>query len=303
MDRGHEIKVLDHGYVKLIDYMGNDEAIIEAARMSTGRGFVSWEAYKRCRRCDQVEPGAGAFCATDVSVVDGRLQHMWQDFPRGDLGMLEFMWKNKHATPFEFGELHIEVQAPIMVFREWQRHRTQAYSEFSARYSQMPDLHYVPELSRIQKQSATNKQGSGQTVDVENASVFVHRIKKQQREVYDFYDEAVGLGYAKEVARLNTPVSRYSKMRAKTDLRNWLAFLLLRMAPAAQFEIRQYANAVAEMVKAIWPRTFALFEEHDLHGEHISRSEAAALRELISSHAVPTDAERYSNLWKRWGRS
>jgi len=284
MERGHTIKVLDHGYVKLVDYMGSDEAIVEAARMSTGRGFVSWDAYKRCKRCDQVEfePSETTLCATDVDVTQGRLLHTWRDFPRGDLGLLETMYKNKHSTPFEFGELHIEVQAPLMVFREWHRHRTQAYSEFSARYSQMPDLHYLPSEERIQKQSTINLQGSGESFDVEYAGVVVSDLRHEQQLVYDHYNRLVEEGVAKEVARLNTPVSRYSKMRAKTDLRNWLGFLLLRMAPNAQWEIRQYANAVAEMVKVIWPRTYGLFEEYDLHGVHLSKREAAFLRTILS---------------------
>lgn len=239
MERGHEIKVLDHGYVRLVDFMGSDEAVIEAARMSTGRGFESWDK-------------------------DGKL--------------LEYLYANKHLTPFECGgELMIEVKAPIMVFREWHRHRTQSYNEFSARYSVMPNEHYVPEPSRIQKQSTTNKQGSGDGLDEYVATVEVQNLAYEQQQIYDGYEARLAKGVAKEVARLNTPVSRYSKMRAKTDLRNWLAFLLLRMATAAQWEIRQYALAVAEIVKALWPRTFALFEEHDLGGVHLSRTEAERL--------------------------
>lgn len=284
MERGHEIKVLDHGYVRLVDYMGSDEAIVEAARMSTGRGFISWDAYKRCKKC-------GHATSMDRETCNGVLPSKtptifcchteFDKFPRGDLGLLETMYKNKHSTPFEFGELHIEVQAPIMVFREWHRHRTQAYSEFSARYSQMPDLHYAPEPSRIQKQSATNRQGSGEAFDQDYAQHVIDVLKGEQGLVYGNYDNLVKAGVAKEVARINTPVARYSKMRAKTDLRNWLGFLILRMAPAAQYEIRQYANAVAEIVKALWPRTYGLFEEHDFRGTHLSRHEVKALREVL----------------------
>lgn len=243
MERGHEIRVLDHGYVKLIDFMGSDEAIIEAARMSTGRGFEGWDK---------------------------------------DAKLLSFLYANKHLTPFECGgEMMIEVQAPIMVFREWHRHRTQSFNEFSARYAQMPNLHYLPEVSRIQKQSTSNKQGSGEPVHENYAQDVLRDMNDQQQSIYADYNSLVEDGIAKEIARLNTPVSRYSKMRAKTDLRNWLAFLMLRMAPNAQWEIRQYASAVAEMVRSIWPRTFALFEEHDLDGVHLSRGEVAALRSLV----------------------
>ena len=136
MKKEHEIKVLDHGYVRLVDSMGTDESIVEAARMSTGRGFVSWEPYRRCGKCGGVDGSIDlAGVLNRMFGLDGDCKHgEWQDFPRGDLGMLDFMYRNHHATPFEFCELHIEVQAPIMVFREWHRHMTQSYSEFSARY-------------------------------------------------------------------------------------------------------------------------------------------------------------------------
>lgn len=243
MQRGHEIAVLDHGYVRLIDFMGSDETVIEAARMSTGRGFEGWEK---------------------------------------DAPLLEFLYRNKHMTPFEMCELAVEVQAPIMVFREWHRHRTQSYNEFSARYAQMPNLHYLPAPDRVQKQSAANKQGSGEVFERRAALAILDDLAAEQNAVYSSYDRLVGEGVAKEVARLNTPVSRYSKMRAKTDLRSWLGFLLLRMAPNAQWEIRQYANAVAEIVKGIWPRTFALFEEYDRGALTLSASESRALRTLLA---------------------
>lgn len=286
MERGHEIKVLDHGYVRYVDSMGTDESVVEAARMSTGRGFVSWEPYRRCKKCDGVR--AATFTVEDVFLESGRggskdCEHDWQDFPRGDLGILDFMYRNRHATPFEFCELHIEVQAPLMVFREWHRHRTQSYSEFSARYSQMPDLHYLPTLDRFQRQSSTNRQGSAETIPQGDAAAMRDGLRRQQESIYRDYDADVRYGLTKEVARLNTPVSRYSKMRAKTDLRNWLAFLLLRMSPNAQWEIRQYANAVVEIVKAIWPRTYELFEEHDLCGVRLSRSEVALLRRMLDT--------------------
>ena len=296
MENGHEIKVLDHGYVRLVDSMGTDASIVEAARMSTGRGFVGWETYRRCKRCDYLTSYPFTHKVSG-SCVDGQ-EHDFQDFLRGDLGMLDFMYKNHHATPFEFCELHIEVQAPIMVFREWHRHRTQSFSEFSARYSQMPDLHYLPDSGRIQKQSATNRQGSGVAFDEGFSRGALTAIKAQQDEVYGWYDEMVKEGLAKEVARLNTPVSRYSKMRAKTDLRNWFAFLFLRMASSAQWEIRQYANAVAEIVKALWPRTYTLFEEYDLGGVRLSRSEALALAGGMRGRKLHED---FPDLYKKLG--
>lgn len=302
MNRNYEIKVLDHGYVKFIDSMGTDETIVEAARMSTGRGFVSWDKYRRCKRCDYIEYSPDydvdhGLCSPETAFPS--VPHDWQDFPRGDLGLLDTLYKNGHSTPFEMCELAVEVQAPIMVFREWHRHRTQSYSEFSARYAQMPDLHYVPSVERIAKQSAANRQGSAEPFNPEHAASIVDRLTTEQSTVYRHYDEMCDDGVAREVARINTPVSRYSKMRAKTDLRNWLAFLTLRLHPTAQWEIRQYAQAVAEMVKALWPKTWALFEEYTLHSVRLSRTEIKeTLRAILSGPLA--DAERSKIVEKLW---
>ena len=276
-------KVLDHGYVKFIDSMGDDEVIVEAARMSTGKGFITWEPYSRCESCglwvESADPKEleGTKHKEDCKKEDVKF------FPQGDSGLLDNLWRNKHATPFEMGELCLEIQAPIMVFREWHRHRTQSYNEFSARYAQMPDLHYLPEAGRIQKQSVHNKQGSAEAVADDFSAQILAELERQQDDVYGTYDAWVGNGVAKEVARLNTPVSRYSKMRAKTDLRNWLAFCNLRMRPGAQWEIRQYANIVGDIIKSVWPKTWALFEEYDLYGASFSRTEMKLLRLALSA--------------------
>lgn len=236
------IPILDHGYIKLIDWMGGDESIIEAARMSTGRGFEGWDK---------------------------------------DAGLLEFLWRNRHTSPFEMPEIIIEVQAPLFVFREWHRHRTQSYNEFSARYAQMPNLHYLPEASRMAKQSNNNKQASGLEVIDRHVDEILKKFEEEQAGIYNTYDWAIEQGLAKEVARVNTPVSRYSKMRAKTDLSNWLKFLNLRMRPNAQYEIRQYADALGKIISEIFPRTWSLFEEYDLYGAHMSRTEMCILRDLL----------------------
>lgn len=294
MLKGTTVKVLDHGYVTYIDSMGTDETIVEAARMSTGRGFISWSPYERCNLCDKVQMDNEEQKTTSLGCKEA-LSHKFTKFPNGDLGMLDNLWRNKHATPFEMVELCIEVQAPIMVFREWHRHRTQSFNEFSARYAQMKDLHYLPELERIVKQSTTNKQGSSKEV-MPNASDIVSELERQQTEIYGYYDAWVGNGMAKEVARLNTPVSRYSKMRAKTDLRNWLAFCNLRMRPRAQWELRQFANEVGNIIKAAWPKVWNLFEEYDLYAASFSRTELAALRLLTTSKYNASEAGAASGL-------
>jgi thymidylate synthase (FAD) len=154
----------------------------------------------------------------------------------------------------------------------------------------MPDLHYLPAPERIQVQSTANKQGSAESVSAAYADGVLRAFRDQQHDVYDYYNTLVEGGIAKEVARLNTPVSRYSKMRAKTDLRNWLAFLQLRMAPNAQWEIRQYAYAVAAIVADLFPRTWALFEEHTLYSVRLSRREAAELRAHLTSGGTLSNA-------------
>lgn len=239
------IKVLDHGYVKLINYMGTDETIVEAARMSTDKGFQGWEK---------------------------------------DANFLDFLWRHKHTSPFEMCELAIEVQAPLFVFREWHRHRTQSYNEFSARYSVMPNLHYVPSTDRLVPKVTANKQESS-VKEIKLQEELLERnhsrIKDEQEDIYYRYEAMLEDGVPKEVARINTPVSRYSKMRAKTDLLNWLRFLNQRMRPNAQYEIRQYAEAVASLISRLWPRTWNVFEEHDLYSIHLGKSELIALRTML----------------------
>lgn len=284
MQKGETFKVLDHGFLKYVDSMGSDEFIVEAARQSTGRGFEGWEPSELCKYCRRAwrEGSSSVHCMENPSRPSANEPgpHEWIKVP-GDASMLEFMWANRHTSPFEFGELVVQVQAPIMVFREWHRHRTQTYSEMSARYIQMPDLHYLPDPERIKRQSKTNKQGSAESVSSADAENILRSFRIEQSKVYENYSGLVYDGVAKEIARLNTPVSRYSRMMAKGSLLNWLKFLSLRWDDNAQYEIQQYAECVAKVIEAIWPRTFALFLEHTKHAVTFSRSEMAVLRELV----------------------
>jgi thymidylate synthase (FAD) len=231
------IAVLDHGYVSAVEHWGSDERIIEAARMSTNKGFLGWGPHE-----------------------DGK---------PGDEKLLRYLYENKHATPFEMAGLVIEVQAPIFVFREWHRHRTQSYNEMSARYTPLPDINYVPSVERLLLNSTTNKQagvvkGSEQLTEI-GAENHISDLKRIYAHLEQAYQLALSNGVPKELARIVLPVGRYSRMRAQANLRNWLAFLTLRMAPGAQWEIRQYANAVGELIKEKFPRTWELFEteQHD----------------------------------------
>lgn len=252
------MQVLDHGYLTFIRAWGDDEEIVEAARMSTGKGFLGWGP-KHADDCP----------VRDVTPVfhfakDGRGECLSCTTKPGDEKLLATLWNNRHTTPFEQCGMTIEVQAPIMVFREWHRHRTQSYNEFSARYSQMPNLHYVPTLQRIKDgvaKAGKNKQAQGvkPLACDEKLLHWLEKIEQEQQRIYALYEEGLELGIPKEIARIDTPVSRYSKMRASGNLLNWLRFLGLRDAEDAQWEIQQYAKGAASFVRESFPRTYELF--------------------------------------------
>lgn len=241
--------VLDHGYVELIESWGSDERIIEAARMSTSKGFQGWgpRHADACGSSGLIQPHISCHCTPGA----------------GDEKLLRYLWENKHHTPFEMAGMTIEVQAPIFVFREWHRHRTQSYNELSARYTELPDLFYLPDLGRIKrgKQSTKSKQGSEEGFTFHEAE----EIRKDFQALYDaarvVYRTLLDHGVARELARLVIPVSQYSRMRASANLRNWLQFLSLRLPENAQYEIRQYAHEVSQIVALKFPRTHALFAE------------------------------------------
>jgi len=229
------IQVLDHGFVRLVETWGSGDTgsdpeagIIEAARQSTQGSFRGWSK---------------------------------------DAQLLRHLFENHHATPFEFAGMVIEVRAPIFVFREWHRHRTQSYNEMSARYSPLPELDYMPTIDRLMCNAggAGNKQAGSavgsQSLTRKAADHFLIRRSIANQVFQQDYVAALRAGVPKELARIGMPVGRYSQMRASTSLRNWLAFLTLRMSPKAQWEIRQYANAVGELIQENFPRTWELFAE------------------------------------------
>ncbi len=267
------VSVLDHGYVRLVDAWGReemessvgDESIIAAARMSTDKGFEGWGPSIQCRHCGSPEQqtvikhgGCGA---------SGFDCQMGPYGPPGDEKLLRFLWENKHATPFEMAGITIEVQAPIFVFREWHRHRVPfGYNEMSARYTPLPDVNYIPSVERLMLNAGTSNKQAGTIKDSdvltkENAERFRRRIGLIYSDAQQLYEDALASGVPKELARVHLPVGRYSRMRATGNLRGWLGFLTLRMAPNAQWEIRQFANAVGDLIAHQFPRTWALFIE------------------------------------------
>lgn len=229
------MKVLDHGYLKVTQSWGSDEDIISAARMSTGGGFKSWKPY--------------------------------EGHPKGDQGLLEYLYRNNHSTPFEMAGMTIEVSAPILVFRQWHRHRTQSYNEASARYSPLPDVHWLPSLERCKpndKDPSKQKRSAESlriTKQLDQASLLDWQNSLSDLQIFseDVYKKGLMIGVPKEVARAAVLVSRYSTMRASANLRNWLGFLTLRADPHAQEEIRVYAEALQTQLGMSFPRTLKLF--------------------------------------------
>lgn len=281
-----EYKLLDHGCLKFIEHWGSDERIVEAARMSTGKGFLGWDPGP-CEPCggsgevevevlvwdeepERVRVGPGR-----VLLVGGKRHQELHKTPcltcggkgslQGDQKLLAYLYTNKHATPFEMAGMIIEVMAPIMVYREWHRHRTQSYNEMSARYIPLPDVNYVPTPERCLSVSGTNRQAGAvkgsQEITHESALEWLEELAGVYEQAELVYQSGLRRGIPKEVARLPIPVGRYSRMRASANLRNWLAFLTLRMDAKAQFEIRQYANKVGDIISQLFPRTWKLFVE------------------------------------------
>ena len=250
------MNVLDHGYVKLIESWGSDERIIEAARMSTDKGFLGWGPFP-CSEC--LGTGRVSLYEGDVNCSKCKGTGSVQ----GDEKLLAYLYEHNHATPFEMAGMVIEVQAPIFVFREWHRHRTQSYNELSARYTPIPDVNYVPTPERCLLVSGTNKQaqGVGRELTHQHALTWLSGLADVYAHAQEVYELGLSLGVPKELARLPVPVGRYSRMRASGNLRNWLAFLTLRSDknPDAQWEIRQFANEVATLVEQCFPRTYTLF--------------------------------------------
>lgn len=266
-----KIEVLDHGYAELVEHWGSDAQIIEAARMSTNKGFKGWGPNLKCSECgclwrDNGDETVSLLDADQISCdeCEHDTDRVCREVP-GDEGLLGYLYRNKHSTPFEMAGLTIEVQAPIFVFRQWHRHRTQSFNEMSARYTPLPDVNYLPTVERLMVNSTKNKQAGtakgSEELTRENAVTYLKALKLTYEEAEGMYQEALAWGIPKELARIHLPVARYSRMRASANLRNWLAFLTLRMDSHAQYEIRVYADAIGRMIEQYFPRTWELFAE------------------------------------------
>lgn len=228
MEKGFTINVLDHGYVRYIDHMGSDQRIVEAARVS----------YK--------SPSKG---------------------PDQDKKLLEYLWKNKHTSPFEMGKLMLNVKMPIFVMRQWVRHRMQNLNEVSARYTQLPAEFYIPKAWRWQDEK--NRQGSI-LADVQPTCRFKNGVVLEATqalqgfcdEAYQTYEALLEGGVARELARMVLPLNIYTEIYSCWDLKNLLHFITLREDAHAQAEIQDYARAIKQMLVELFPWTMEAFEKH-----------------------------------------
>jgi len=269
----YEVPLLDHGYLKLIDHWGSEEGIIEAARMSTSKSFLGWGPSVEARDVNGreillskwqmqrlVEGGDGAALVEAAQQIAS-----WKTTTQGDEKLLRRLYTHRHASPFEMAGLTIEVQAPIFVFREWHRHRTQSYNELSARYTPLPDENYMPNLERCMFVNPENKQANRMNGSMEltheAALEWLENVSNLYSLIENVYQKGLTIGIPKEVARIVVPVGRYSRMRASSNLRNWLSFLTLRNSRDAQWEIRQFAGALSECISSLFHRTHALYTE------------------------------------------
>ncbi len=250
-NNSYEQKVLDHGFVRLVDYMGDDNAIVQAARVSYGAG------------------------TKNVS---------------SDRQLIRYLMRHRHTTPFEMCEVKFHVKLPIFVARQWIRHRTANVNEISGRYSQMVDEFYVPELEQIRPQSVINKQGrSEDAFNTDEAAEIQAQLSGTQRELYSEYKESLDKNLARELARINLPLSLYTEWYWKIDLHNLFHFLHLRLDAHAQYEIRVFAEAMATITKELFPIAYEAFEDYRLNSIGFTGPEIKILQQLLSSKELSVE--------------
>lgn len=243
-----EFKVLDHGFVRLVDYLGGDARIVQSARVSYGEGTKT---------------------------------------KREDKALIDYLLRNRHTSPFEQVIFTFHVKMPIFVARQWIRHRTARLNEISGRYSVMRDEFYVPRGDEVRLQSKKNKQGSrSDEVPEDQRERVIALIEREQAHMYASYQDLLEDDIARELARINLPLSLYTEMYWQIDLNNLFHFLRLRMDWHAQYEIRVYGDAMAQMVQAVCPFAYEAFEEHILYGQSFSKTELEFLRRAVNPETL-----------------
>ena len=253
------IPLLDHGFIRVIDYMGDDNAVVQAARVSYGRGTKK------------------------VSE---------------DRGLINYLMRHWHTTPFEMAEIKIHVKLPIFVARQWIRHRTASINEYSARYSVLDREFYLPDEGQLKAQSSSNRQGRGDGLAPEEARQVLDLLRHDGERTYENYvwmlneDESGGPvdpardGLARELARINLTLGTYTQWYWKTNLHNLMNFLRLRADAHAQYEIRVYAEALVDVMKRWVPLSHEAFLEHRLGAVTLSRSALEAVRRMVAGEKL-----------------
>jgi thymidylate synthase (FAD) len=253
------IPVLDHGFVRVIDYMGDDGAVVQAARVSYGKGT--------------------------------RKVHE-------DAGLIRYLMRHWHSTPFEMAEIKYHIKLPIFIARQWIRHRTANVNEYSARYSKLQDEFYVPAPDQLGIQSSANRQGRGAVLDADQAARVLELLREDAARCYRDYawmlnEDDAGqpvdpdrAGLARELARINLTLNTYTEWYWKTDLHNLMHFLRLRADAHAQYEIRVYAEAMLDTLRRWVPHTYAAFMEYQMGAAHVSATGLAVIRRLLAGEKV-----------------
>ncbi|MGB0799894.1 MAG: FAD-dependent thymidylate synthase [Planktomarina sp.] len=251
--------VLDHGFVRVVDYMGDDNAITQAARVSYGKGTKSVQ---------------------------------------NDEGLIRYLMRHWHSTPFEMCEVKLHVKLPVFVARQWIRHRTANVNEYSARYSILDREFYIPDAEHLAAQSVINNQGRGESLTGEEAARVLRYLKDDSNTAYDHYEEMISddgqQGLARELARMNLPANIYTQWYWKVDLHNLFHFLRLRADAHAQYEIRVYADAICKVVADWVPAAYGAFEDYRLGGAVLSEKGLVALRRMLAGEKVTQESSGMS---------
>ena len=261
------IAVLDHGFIRVIDYMGDDAAIVQAARVSYGAGT------KKIRE---------------------------------DAGLINYLMRHRHTSPFEMCELKIHAKMPIFVAREWVRHRVANLNEISGRYSILDNEFYLPASEHLGTQSRNNRQGRGETLTGEESARVLEILRGDAQRAYSHYEEMLNenaagepldptrAGLARELARMNLSVNFYTQWYWKIDLHNLLHFLNLRSDPRAQYEIRVYAEQILNVVKEWVPLTYAAFMDYRIGAQELSAKGLAVVRRMLRGEQVERESSGMS---------
>jgi thymidylate synthase (FAD) len=251
--------VLDHGFVRVIDYMGDDAAITQAARVSYGKGTKSVQ---------------------------------------NDEGLIRYLMRHWHSTPFEMCEIKLHVKLPVFVARQWIRHRTANVNEYSARYSILDREFYIPAPDKLNAQSVINNQGRGEVLEGEEAQRVLKYLTDDAMRAYDHYEEMISdegqQGLARELARMNLPANIYTQWYWKVDLHNLLHFLRLRADAHAQYEIRVYADEICKIVADWVPFAYRAFEDYRMGGAQMSATALECVRRMLKGEEVTQETSGMS---------